>query len=498
MKTYLQIALTTLILLLSSAVNINAQTEKLQVILKNIEVIKTDGVVQGYFCLYRIDRVNRKNSLFKLDIYDFNLKLTSSKEIIKPTGTSLTEKKEGMFGVKQNTYFNGTHFCFLFSETDKDGSLKKVYNEIYDKEGNKTGETVRMANFTCIPNKGFIGTSMRKIKGLKGRRVFLASYDNEGKLNWEVPIASHEKAEKLNISEIAHVDNDKIYIINTTNTILFSFNYDKYFTNLKRYMSIIDTKTGKNIKDVTIVNKDHKYFRVFEFDQMLYNKNNGKAQLLFKLRKKESGVEEDLGVFFINFDSNGEIVNESHIGWDSPKYKELKINSFGKLLDDRGMLKEKPLNLISVHLLSDGSKVLIWDIARVEDIIVSTLDPSNKVKDVKLIAISEEGGEGASSKWNSSRNYYEGKFEFVSLNSERTALNISYTEYNSKKANSGSRHSFGNVQYNINGMWKESKIKLNSSPDFFQIIPAKIGYIAVSEYFEKEKEYDFRLEKLDF
>jgi hypothetical protein len=485
---------------LLTSLHVNAQ----DVILKGLDVIQNNGVVQGYFVFVEIDKLDRKNSLFQFEIYDMNLKLTHTKQVEKPKRTVLAVKKATGYS---QPLFNGSHFCLLFHEMDRDGKfVDKYYYEFFDKEGNSMGEVdvtsekgLRNGQIHSNPNMGFIGLAHRKVKGLKRFRSLLYNYDNKGEIKWKIPVGSHEKSDVITMTWFGCMNNDKIYLNNYSNSVVYSKDMDKAYKDYKSNLSVYDTKTGNTLNNVSILDKNHKHYRENQFYKMVYDEKSDLVHVITKITKPTFQLHESSGIIISTFDKDGQPIGESTLLWTDDGFKDLIGEGYSINISQ-----------LDVKVLDDGSKVIMMGLTpkgkgmsilggdKENNIVVLRVSSLNKLVELKIIEIGEDHGRGDAKTWNHFGNYFYSGFEFMVVSEDKKKVNLVFTEFNFGKEHKGSKHSIGVVEVDINGDWKESKFTLNSSPQKFKVFPAKPGYVAVYEYFENEKKLDFRLEKIDF
>ncbi|HXC04876.1 MAG TPA: DUF6770 family protein, partial [Bacteroidia bacterium] len=92
--------------------------------------------------------------------------------------------------------------------------------------------------------------------------------------------------------------------------------------------------------------------------------------------------------------------------------------------------------------------------------------------------------------------YHWFDYAFTSVSSDRKTFYCSYVNYEKDKEE-GSEYTIGNISYTKDQKLVNDKIKLKSNPTTFFVLPGKPGYVAIFEYFRKQKKATIRLEKLN-
>jgi hypothetical protein len=89
-------------------------------------------------------------------------------------------------------------------------------------------------------------------------------------------------------------------------------------------------------------------------------------------------------------------------------------------------------------------------------------------------------------------------YEYTAVSSDKKQFNTAYINYdkNVKKAE-GSKYTIGNISYTKDHKLVSDRIILKTKPTIFWVLQAKPGYVAIFEYFKKEKRATLRLEKLN-
>ena len=108
----------------AGAQNVNYTGIK-RVYLQGIKAFTENNEVKGYSCFYFLDKANRKENLYALNILDENLKQTHYVELTKSKDLRLLESS-----------YNGERFCYSFLNSSK----KTIEYILFDKEGKEAGD----------------------------------------------------------------------------------------------------------------------------------------------------------------------------------------------------------------------------------------------------------------------------------------------------------------------------------------------------------------------
>ena len=184
--------LTTLLILIITNFA-KAQDLGKSILLKNIEPIYVEGNVEGYYMFYLLDQESKKNNVYRINLYDVNLKIIKSHELVEPTSLSI-----------DGVIFNGENFAFLYSSSnDKYFSNEKkreVYRKcvFYTKNLVKVGEAdFNDFDFTTsslkkpfssiffnVNKKGFIGGTAKNSPDNQIFKAHLTHFGNTGEIIW--------------------------------------------------------------------------------------------------------------------------------------------------------------------------------------------------------------------------------------------------------------------------------------------------------------------------
>ena len=89
-------------------------------------------------------------------------------------------------------------------------------------------------------------------------------------------------------------------------------------------------------------------------------------------------------------------------------------------------------------------------------------------------------------------------YSYTAVSSDKKQFNTAYVNYDkSIKKSEGSKSVIGTISYTKDQKIVTDKIILKTKPTIFWVLQAKPGYVAIFEYFKKEKKATLRLEKLN-
>jgi len=85
-------------------------------------------------------------------------------------------------------------------------------------------------------------------------------------------------------------------------------------------------------------------------------------------------------------------------------------------------------------------------------------------------------------------------YEFTQKTADVDRFTIGYIDFERKPEK---RSIFGAITY-FEGKLSQDKIDLKSDASSLRVLPAKPGYLAIIEYFKKEKKLEYRLEPINY
>lgn len=448
---------------------------------KNIKAIEEKGQVKGYFFFYTIDKVNRDESLYGLCVYDNNFKQTHYKEVVKSNKIKLVDGK-----------FNGSHFCFQFF----DAKEKQYEFVVYNMELNETGkffiaipkdyvETMTSpgmgANFQTqtmisLPETGFAALSTLKFE--------LTAYNEKGTELWKAN-SGNTDSKLYEVGSIMSVSSDMI----VSNFIFYKDR--RKMVDGENNLIIFDTKTGKQISKTPITGLNN----YISFSD-LSNSQDGYI-LSGEYYNKET---KKTGPAIIHVLKDGKVKSQTYFSLKEDASKVVKDQKQLDLLDDKALLIDKILQLNNGKVFLIGElydKRNIYDmvIFEFQDDKLANIHFLNKQKTNIANYFFAVNGTQAVGMMLKMGMFNTSDYCYTALNADKSGFTTVYCNYE-KESESGD-FIIGSATVTKDNKLVTDQVKLNSKPSNFTVLPAKPGYVAVFEYFKKEKKVNMKLEKLN-
>ena len=492
--------------------------------LQSTKALTINGEVKGYYTFWFLEKVNKKENSYMLTLMDENLETTQELELVKDKNYILLESA-----------YNGSTFCFSFINY----KLKVVEYNMYDMKGKATGTytTEKLSNMELqymaslvateddvysgglmpIADKGFIRYGMEKGDGW---RYTIEMITNKGKKTWETN-SGNEDGKAYESASPMYSNGTTLVSLVSTRKGMMSKNMDAYcvFTNTTNGDELFRTEAGSS--------NDKKY--VFQpiginFDEsvneyFLYGEYFNDGDKIMK--------DKSQGFYFQNISKSGALIKESFASWTKDIAAKLPVNENGKM--DKNMSiaihnmvrtadgklfaigeqfkKSVSAGGVALNILaaangqSGGSDAAIMKI-EIHDMVVLEFDENMEIEKAKVFAKATQNvylpkGYGSLSTPMlgyilKSRGLFD--YNFTSMSADRTTFHCAYTNYDRNKAEN-SNYVIGNISYTGDKLEFE-KIRLSKKPTTFLVMPAKPGYLAILEYFSKEKKIDIRLHEL--
>ena len=514
-------AITTLLLVILPMLSVlNAQNYDITGIkrakLRDISAILENNEVKGYYAFYPIDKVSKKEYLYNLAILDNSLKQTYSVELNKSKRQVLMESS-----------YNGDRFCFSFLDM-KNKSLEYM---LLDKTGKAVGsysleisrqETQYYAGFlqsdedvfsgalAAVKGKGFVRFGMERESGVRMEMEFI---DNAGKKVWT---ANSGATTKKSFETLTPFFTDEHVIIASLATRA------KMLTK-KGELNVIfySTATGKEIaRHATKTDKYQMTPLGASYDPI------SKSYFVYG---QFYGAEDDLarddskGMYLQEVSADGKLIRESFSTWVGEINTLLVSKSKGKIEDNMKIFIHKVVRTsdgelfavgeqyrkavsalgVASNLLLNNSNVSVMKI-ELHNMLTFEFDKNFRIKDVHVFEKEKANvllNRGMGLVDANLLGYYinlYGWFDyaFTSISADHKTFNSAYVNYDKDKEE-GSNYTIGNIAYNKEQKLVIDRIKLKSKPSAFFVMQAKPGYIAIFEYFKKQKKAIIRLEKLN-
>ena len=490
------------------------------------EILENQKIV-GYYVFYFKEKADKKNNTYEVSLFDDNFKPKKSFEITRPKKTILLE-----------TVFNGT--CFLLYFFDNKTGLELV---TFDKTGKQLGsdnivkkeissfEMQRIsANVTSnsdvvtiypLGKEGFVRQTFSKNKKLGYEIV---GYNNEMKQLWKV--ASDETSKLIETVEISEVSEKFI-----TATVFRKKNI--LTKEVESACIIIDALTGKKVCETelgsdekgrlsllksTYNEKDHNFLIVGEFYKAGDDIMKDKSQGIYVQKVNEAGKEESMKQF--KWKGSIDKFKQENLDEEDKKdadkqfyifFHDVIIAQDGHVFLIGEQFKKQISALavtgkLAAAALGGSSNASNFEI-RVANMVVIELDAKTELVDFDIIQKRKTSvllPQGAGMWSTAYLGYYinsTGGFDysFTSKNKEKDQYTVVYTDYNRKEEGSKSKADcmLGVVSFD-KGKKTNNRVPVNSEAKTWWIEAAKPGYVAIGEYFQKDKKLNYRLEPIKY
>ncbi|HTA62809.1 MAG TPA: DUF6770 family protein [Bacteroidia bacterium] len=491
---------------------------------RDLNAIIENNEVKGYYAFYFLDKANKKENLYNLAILDNTLKQTYSVEIKKGKHLRLMESS-----------YNGTNFCFSFADFSK----KTIEYMVLDKTGKEVGSYivkvskkemmyyVRMmqsdddsysGGLTGIKGKGFIRYGFDKDKGL---RIEIEMIDNMGKKVWSAN--SGTTAAKSYESAAPFYADENVLITGITMR-------EKALTTKGTKSSIVffNTTTGAQLFQMPITTDKYQLSALgasFNADSKTYFIFGQFYDLTDNIMKDDSK-----GMYIQEVDQKGKVVRETYNAWageinnlllkkvNKDKYAnnmKVFIHKVVKTADGkifaiaeqyRKAVSASGVALKALALASgSGGGASVMKI-ELYDMLVYEFDNAFKIKDVYVYEKQKANIQLQSGLGTADANllgymmklYGWFDYAYTAVSADRKQFNTAYVNYDkSVKKSEGSKSVIGTISYTKDQKLVADRVIVKSNPTDFWVLQAKPGYVAIFEYFRKEKKATLRLEKLN-
>lgn len=490
----------------------------------DIRAITENNEVKGYYAFYFLDKANKKENLYNLVILDNNLKQTHSVELKKSNKLRLLESS-----------YNGDHFCFSFVDIKK----KTVEYLVLDNAGKEVGTyTIKVSkpelrtyigmlqtdddNYSgglmAIKGKGFVRFGMEKKDGF---RIEMEMIDNSAKKVWGAN--SGINTDKSYESAVPYYTDENYVIIG-----LNSREKKLSVKSMKSSLMFLNAATGTELFKLNTTTDKY----VLAAGGASFNADSKTFYVYGQFYSPEDNIMKDdsRGMFIQEVSLQGKILKESYNTWagdinnimlkkvNKDKYAsnmKVFIHKIVKTADGKtfviGEQYRKAVSAAGVALKAlavasgsgGGSSVMKMEL---HDMLVYEFDNNFSIKDVYIFEKEKTNIELPSGMGMIDANLLSfymkifGWFDYsyTSVTSDRKQFNSAYINYDKTiKKSEGSKYVIGNISYTKNQKLVVDHINLKSKPTAFWVLQARPGYVAIFEYFKKEKKASLRLEKLN-
>lgn len=486
----------------------------------SLRTMMDQSEIKGYYAFYPVDKASKKEYIYNLAILDNNLKQAYSVEIKKSDKLRLLESN-----------YNGQGFCFSFVDFRE----KKVEYMMLDKTGKTTGsytlevsgselqmyqasltndEAYYSGAMIAVKDRGFMRIGYEKKKGM---RISLELLDLNGKVKWFADSGVPEDDKSYESANALYADSKSIITLITTRGKRMSTK------GMESNLVFLNAENGEELFKINQKN---------EKNQLQYfGANYDELSSTYFVYGQYFGIDDNItkddskGIFIQEYGTDGKLKKETFTTWAGDinglivnKMKDdLKSNmktfihrvvrtADGKVfaIGEQYRKAASALGIASKVLSGGGQSGTSVVKIEIHNILVFEFTDALKIKDVHLIEKDKSNVQLPDGYGMMDANLLGlvmqlwGQFDYcyTTLPSDKKTFSMAYVNYDKDKE-AGSLYTIGNVSYTKDQKVVTDKIKLTTKPTFFRVMPAKQGYIALYEYFRKEKKAVLRLEKLN-
>lgn len=477
-------------------------------------ILSSEGV-KGYYLFSEYDKKDSKTSNFKLSIFDENLQPLSSKNLTAPqyavvrevayNGQNILVKIQHNKGARI-TPKEGFYLYKLYDGNAKLLSSKEVSaNPLYDYSySTEDGELIAAYP---IEGKGFV--DYRKSPKTKlNTKYTLQFIPNDSTLkSWAY--SSSATTKEAEVADFLGVSGNLLLSMATRRE------GSAWSRDLTETLLGIDIETGKKIFETSV--EDSKY--AITILNAVTNDNTGNLILAGEYFEKDAKVmkEASLGLCYLTLDNKGVITNRKYLSWEKDVKKHLPTDKKGKTQDFGQIYFHKFVQTadgktfaiaeiyrkrasalkIAKAALGGGARGGVTEMV-VEDIYIFQFDKdfgieSVKVYDKPVTLVDFPLPPDYLSKRMTGilmKGFGQFSYCFTQQTKDKAAFTTVYVTDVKKD------RSFNSVHYADN-KYSTDKIPLKNEASWMEIHPAKTGYVAITEYFKKEKKLVFSMVKLN-
>ena len=457
--------------------------------------------VKGYYSFKFARETKDKKNEYNLLIMDINFKITRD--------AYLTINNKVWFFRET---FNGDQFCFTFANEnagvieyyicDMEGKLVKL---IHMEDVKKTHiYPTYMDNVYPVAHKGFFRDGINP-----KQEEYLEMIGMDGRSLWKI----HPKEVLINgknkgIEELSFYYADENYIV--LNVDIPKLDKDDLKKQSDHFLRAVNLETGKQ---TFVVDKRHaKGFLVPMGVQADQDQITFFGQFFANDGSKQGYNEkENLGLYTMTYDATGKLLQEHFNTWKDDVSKFLKLNEQDQVDGNRniwiqdivGTASGKTFAIAEMYHRGFSNIAFSSGYAFVRDLLVFEFDADFKLTAVdrfeKYKSSYQLANIGFLSDYTIGEALDPGSFDykFTSQAADRSVFNCVYDNFD-KSDKSDKKFVIGAVGFNRDQELVNPKITLTTNPDDIKVLSAKPGYVAVIEYFKKDKYATLTLYKFDF
>lgn len=427
---------------------------------------------------------------YNLIVMDINFKITKDMTLTLPKSI-------------KKIAFNGSHFCMMMIEGkfvryniyDMDGLLVGNRSVEYDDTAKPDREVLRP--IVAVPYKGFIRTGV-----FKRMNSYFEMFDLTGKALWKIDPKEFEGgASSDNVEYLQIIEASEHLLIVGVN--LASLREREAKSRNREFQRVYNIQTGHESCELNVTGKSIR---------ILYGAISGPDEIALYGVYFPGGVKgpigeiwggEEYGFYIQVFDSTGKLKYE-YINDGQNELEELIGNiaeaqydaSFNLWLHT--MIKSKDKYYMVCELYAHKPRGIRNMVVLKFDLIQSEPDVhvyQKRIPDQPMI-VEVKNVENYNLGNNFSvLGYFD--YKFTTQNIDHSMFSAIYTSAEGDDQKN-QNHYVAAIALDREENLVNPKIQLVSNPDDIYVLPGKPGYIAVAEFFKKEKKLSLTLHKFDF
>jgi hypothetical protein len=476
-----------------------SKADVIEVKVRNSGAIIQNGQVKGYYTFLNVEKKDRKNNNYLLSITDENLREINTVSIVRPNTYLLIEGA-----------FNGEAFGFLFYDSRErkieliayDKTLKqtgKVNKELKNKYANAAygyiaqGHAPMQPYLIAVPNQGFLYYGIKEDSKSEYEIEF---YSNAMKKGWAA-YATKDDYDFENAGE-GFVDETYVGSLLIRRKGLLS-------TDADIDLVVHTVANGKELFRIPVATPKYN----LSLSEVFFDKAKQQFTVFGEYFNKGDNVikGESQGFSTVILDMTGKIISERTNAWsDIAKMVPAKDK---EAFDDRDIIFHEYVKTSDGEIFAIGEQYKKGGTPmsaklNIFDMVVLQFNADYSIKKVHVFekdknSFSLGSGMLFSTKMLSYVAKAYGGFDFVfsQISPDKSTFVVSYVNYDRERGEKG-KNVLGSIIYTPEKTFAVDKLTLNRKSSKYFVYRAKEGYVLVSEYFEKEKRLDSRLEKLNY
>lgn len=474
--------------------------------------------LKGYYTFYMVEKADKKNTIYQVDIADNNLTKTGSFEVVREKNSILLEMT-----------FNGEYFLFTFY------TKKKIEYVVYDIQGKEQGslwteklsmyEKARVQSMINNPEEESISSYSNGKEGFvhintvknDNQGYVVEALDNQAKVGWTY--GSKKTSKMHEFADVLTISDEYIAIVVGRKKSMMTAKVD--FS-----LIVLNAKTGEEMFEDDLTEKSIQLSLLNCF----FDKERSAVVLVGETYKLEDSPMKDqsTGLFVeeLNFDGTQKSMSKYLWTKELAKAKKAGMSPEQKESEEKSSLyihrafrtKDGVLNLVAeqyrkqVSALGVASKVLAnqggsasaFEIA-VMNMVVIQFNADMTVKNYDIIekqktrVILPNGYGLYPPALLAAYIKNTGGFDYAATSQDRAAdkYSVVYTDANRKSDDSKEKSDRMIGAINFKGSeYTATRTPINSDASSCKIRPGKPGYVSVVEYFRKAKKLSYRLESV--